>query len=105
MNETEFNTAVEASLLAIEDAVEDLDADIDTENSGGILTLTCPNGSKIIINRQAPTQEIWVAARSGGYHCGRKGESWVCNTTQEELFALLSRVLTEQVGEAVVVRE
>jgi CyaY protein len=98
MTESEFNAAVDVTLIAIEDAVEELDTDIDMENSGGILTLTCPNGSKIIINRQGPTQEIWVAARSGGYHCGWKENNWVCNTTQEALFHLLSRVLSEQTG-------
>ncbi|MDP2228399.1 MAG: iron donor protein CyaY [Moraxellaceae bacterium] len=101
MNETEFNTAVDATLLAIEDAVEALELDIDIETAGGILTLTCPNGSKVIINRQGPTQEIWVAARSGGFHCGRAGESWICNTTKETLPVLLSRVLREQTGEAI----
>ncbi len=101
MTETEFNAAVDATLLAIEDAVDDLEQDVDMENSGGILTLTCPNGSKVIINRQGPTREIWVAARSGGFHCGRMGDDWVCNTTHETLPALLSRVLTEQTGEMV----
>jgi CyaY protein len=101
MTESEFNAAVDATLLAIEDAIDELDTDIDMENSGGILTLTCPNGSKIIINRQGPTQEIWVAARSGGYHCGWKGDNWVCNTTHELLSLLLNRVLSEQVGSTI----
>lgn len=101
MTESEFNAAVDATLLAIEDAIDELDTDIDMENSGGILTLTCPNGSKIIINRQDPTQEIWVAARSGGYHCGWKGDNWVCNTTHELLSLLLNRVLSEQVGSTI----
>ena len=39
----------DATLIAIEDAVETLDLDIDLETSGGILTLTFPNGSKVII--------------------------------------------------------
>lgn len=101
MTETEFNAAVDATLLAIEDAVDGLEQDVDMENSGGILTLTCPNGSKVIINRQGPTREIWVAARSGGFHCGRVDDTWVCNTTRETLPALLSRVLSEQTGESI----
>lgn len=103
MNETEFNTAVDATLLAIEDALDAQDADIDMETSGGILTLTFANGSKVIVNRQAATTEIWVAARSGGFHCGRRDERWVCNTTGEDLAALLSRVCTEQAGERVAI--
>lgn len=101
MNDTDFNTLVDATLLAVEDALEALDLDIDMETSGGILTLTFANGSKVIVNRQGATREIWVAARSGGFHCGRRDDAWVCNTTGETLPALLSRVCTEQAGEAV----
>ena len=51
MNDTDFNTTVDAILLTIEDAIEDLDIDSDLESAGGILTLTFENGSKVIINR------------------------------------------------------
>ncbi|MGH8492729.1 MAG: iron donor protein CyaY [Moraxellaceae bacterium] len=103
MNETEFNQAADATLMAIEEAVEALqdDHDIDFEMSSGILTLTFASGSKVIINRQIATCEIWVAARSGGFHCGRKNDEWFCNTTSENLQALLSRVCSEQSGETV----
>lgn len=104
MNDTDFNTLADATLLAIEDAVEALDLDIDLETSGGILTLTFANGSKVIINRQGATREIWVAARSGGFHCGHRDGGWVCNTTGETLPTLLSRVCSEQAGAAVTVR-
>lgn len=104
MNESEFNQAADATLLAIEEAVEaaleTLDSDIDFETSAGILTLTFENGSKVIINRQVATREIWVAARSGGFHCGRRNDDWFCNTTGETLGTLVSRVCSEQSGKA-----
>ena len=62
------------------------------------LHVTFGNGSKVIVNRQAATGEIWVAARSGGFHCAHRDGSWVCNTTGETLPALLSRVCSEQEG-------
>ncbi len=96
MNDREFNDLVDVALSAIEDVIDDADTDIDIENSAGILTLTLDNGSKVIINRQAATHEIWVAARSGGYHCGWRDDQWQCTTTGETLAALLSRVLAEQ---------
>ena len=98
MNESEFNRAVDVTLLAIEDALDTQDSDIDVETSAGILTLTFGNGSKVIVNRQAATGEIRVAARSGGFHCAHRDGSWVCNTTGETLPALLSRVCSEQEG-------
>lgn len=103
MNESEFNADADATLLAIENALEALqdEHDIDFETSAGILTLTFANGSKVIVNRQVATREIWVAARSGGFHCARRAGDWVCNTTGENLATLLSRVCSEQAGEAV----
>ena len=101
MNETEFNLAVDAILRTIEDAVDALDIDIDVETSTGILTLTFENHSQIIVNRQSATREIWVAARSGGFHCGYQDDDWVCKKTGETLSALLSRVCSEQGGVAI----
>lgn len=102
MNESEFNALAEATLLSIEQQVEDADTELDFEMSAGILTLTAENGSKIIINRQVATQEIWVAARSGGYHLGRMGDGWFCQTTGETLQQLLTRVVVEQGGEKIL---
>ncbi len=98
MTESEFDVLAEATLESIEAQVEDADSDLDFDMSAGILTLEAPDGSKIIINRQLATREIWVAAKSGGYHCGRQGDVWFCNTTGETLQALLSRVIAEQGG-------
>lgn len=104
LSETEFHRLADATLLAIEDAVDALDQDIDIEGTGGILTLTLPNGSKIILNKQPPVRELWVAAKSGGYHCGRELDDWVCRTTGEALAELLARVLGEQLGARVTLR-
>lgn len=101
MNESEFNALAEATLLSIEQQVEDADTELDFEMSSGILTLTAENGSKIIINRQVATLEIWVAARSGGYHLGRQDGVWFCQSTSETLQELLTRVVVEQGGEEI----
>lgn len=98
MSDRDFHDAVDQALAGIEDAIDRADTDIDIEATAGILTLTLDNGSKVIINRQAPTREIWVAARSGGYHCGQSEGQWRCNTTGESLGALLTRVIGEQGG-------
>lgn len=103
MTESEFNDVVDAMLMAIEEAVEDTGAEIDYENVAGILTLMFENGSKVIINRQTPVQQIWVAAKSGGYHCDYDAakDAWFTDSDKEELFALLSRVCSEQSNDTV----
>jgi len=104
MNESEFNTRVDDIITRLEDAIDASGADIDYETAGGILTLGFANGSKIIINRQTPVRQIWVAARSGGYHFDFNPErdAWVRNSDGSELFAALSSYCSEQAGEDIV---
>ena len=68
MTETEFNNIVDATYQLIEDAVDAAEQDLDYENSGGVLTVDCENGSSLIFSRQLATSELWLASRSGGYH-------------------------------------
>ena len=73
--------------------------DIDASRTGGLLELSLPGGSKIVINTQPPLQEIWLAARSGGYHFKWDGAQWVDREGQE-LLARLSSSASEQAGQA-----
>ena len=98
MNESDFHRAVEAVLARIESAAEALDS-LDVELEAGILTLTCADGTRIIVNRQTPNREIWVAARSGGFHFRHEGGEWRDTRSGEELFASLARIVTAQSGE------
>ena len=101
MNESEFNQKIDDLLINIEDAIEASELDIDFETVAGILTLEFTNGSKVIINRQVAMSQLWVAAKSGGFHLSWVNDQWVVSTTKEVLPALLDRVCSEQYGEAV----
>jgi CyaY protein len=108
MTETEFLTLSAAVLTRIEEAIENAgesaDIDIDIERKAdGILELEFANGSKVVVNSQAPMRQIWVAARSGGFHfeAGPAG-GWRDTRSGEDLFATLSRVVSEQSGTAVI---
>ena len=96
MNESEFHQAVDAILARIEAAVEDTELDADLES--GILTIECPDASRIIVNRQTPNREIWVAARSGGFHFAHREGAWRDTRGGEELFASLARIVELQSG-------
>lgn len=103
MNESDFNRLVDAQLLRIEEAIDASGADIDYENAGGILTLHFENGSQIVINRQTPVRQIWVAARSGGFHFAHdeaNGE-WRSDKDGRDLMAALSELVSAQAGEPV----
>lgn len=98
MNESQFNQQLDALFLDVEDALDASGAELDYENSAGVLTITCEDsGTKIILSRQPAISELWIAAKSGGYHLSDHGEDgFVCRVTGETLAELLSRVLTEQ---------
>ena len=100
MDESEFHKRVDAILEAIESAFDDVEVDVDAELNGGILALTFENGSKVIVNRQTPNREIWVAAKSGGFHfrwAEKDGvTAWHDTRSAERLERLLSRVISMQ---------
>ncbi|MCX2779092.1 iron donor protein CyaY [Microbulbifer thermotolerans] len=102
MSQAEYDAAIERTLMAVEDALDNCEWDIDYERAGAVLTLTLEdNGTQVILSRQSANRELWVAAKSGGYHLAFENPGWKCSTTGEDLPALLDRVLTEQQGEPV----
>lgn len=106
MTDLEYMDRAEAVLQAIELACDrindDSDADIDNQRVGGMITLTFANRSQIVINLQKPLQEIWLAARSGGYHYQFDGSQWQDTKGQGEFFAHLTREASAQAGQPLV---
>ncbi len=112
MTDLEFMDRAEQLLLAVEqccDRINDTtEADVDSQRAGGMITLTFPNRTQIIINQQKPLHEIWMAAKSGGYHYrldaaaeGGAGQ-WMDTKGAGEFFAHLSRDASAQSGLALV---
>ena len=76
---------------------EDL-IDIDSQRTGGLLELSFPNGSKIIVNTQPPLHEVWLAARGGGFHYRWVGGRWCDTRDGSEFIAALSSHASLQAG-------
>ena len=96
MDDTSFQAAVDEIFLEIEDRIDELPDDIDVDSSGGVLTLAFLDDSSVILSRQVASHEIWIAARSGGYHLAFDGNNWLCRATGETLTNLVDRVFQEQ---------
>ena len=104
MNESEFHDIADETIASLQEAIDDSGADIDYDEIGGVLTLEFDNGSKIIFSKQPPALQLWMAAKSGGFHFDYEEDShkWVCDSGDgEELYSMLSRLVTEQGGEKV----
>ncbi len=105
MTETEYTRLADDTLRKLEHAIEQADGDFDYEfSAGGILEIEFPNDSVIVVNKQAAAQEIWVAAKSGGFHFRWDGNVWRDTRSNEELFSALSRFASEQSGVAVMLQ-
>ncbi len=99
MNESEFEAMADAELARVEQAFETSGVDVDIEpKPGGVLEIEFADGSKMIINRHGAAREIWVAARSGGFHFRPDGRQWRDTRDRMELYTALSRLASEQSG-------
>lgn len=101
MTESEFLTLADEVLSRIETTLEQItqatDIDIDCTRNGNVLEVEfMHNRSKIIVNSQAPLQEMWVAAKSGGFHYKRENGYWINTRDGSELYASLSTMLSQQ---------
>ncbi len=106
LTDAEYRRRADAVLLAVEAVIDGwLQADIvdiDTQRTGGLLELSFPDGSQIILNTQPPLQELWMAARSGGFHFRHVGGRWLDTRDASEFFAALSDCASRQAGKALV---
>lgn len=101
LSESRYHDLIDATQQAVEDIFDDSDLDLDLENSGGVLTVRFENGTQLILSRQVPIRQLWLAARSGGFHFDYDEESgrWICDSSSEGLGEMLARATLEQAGE------
>lgn len=100
MTESEFNELANAVFARIEQAIDAGSADIECSLNGGVLELEFDDGSKIIINRHTPNREIWLAARSGGFHYSWQNGQWLSRRDNSELFSKLTELVQTGCGAA-----
>jgi CyaY protein len=95
----ELSDAVLARIEATVDRwLQDDVADIDSHRTGGLLELSLPGQSKLIINTQPPLHELWLAARGGGFHFKYVDGTWRDTRDGAEFFARLSEHASAQMG-------
>ena len=106
LTDSEFHRLAHAVLAQVEATVdhwlEDDVIDIDSQRTGGLLELSLPGSSKIIINTQPPLHELWLAARAGGHHYRHVAGQWLDTRDGSEFFAALSQHASAQAGKPLV---
>jgi CyaY protein len=113
LSDTGFYAIAEKTLKAIEisleEAFQESDLDLDISRQGGnVVNIQFEDKSVIVVNTQSPLQEIWVAAKEGGFHYKWSGTLseplWLDTKTGAELFSELSRLASQQAKTTLVVK-
>ncbi len=102
LSDSDYHALTQALLAAIEAQadrwLQDDVIDIDTQRSGGLLELLFPDGSRIVVNTQPPLQEVWLAAKGGGFHFRHHGGRWLDTRDGGDFVAALSLHASRQAG-------
>jgi len=99
MTESEFNELADAVFARIENALDESDAGIDYDSNGSVMEIEFGDGSKLIDNRHVLNREIWLAARSGGFHFAMQDGRWFSQRDGSELFAKLGELVQLGTGQ------
>ncbi|KPU83042.1 frataxin-like protein [Psychromonas sp. PRT-SC03] len=102
MNDNEYLELVEQLYQKIEDCIEESGASVDCDRNAGLLTLEFDNRSKLIINRQQPLQQVWLATIENGHHYDHKDGLWVDDRSGAEFLTFLSKAIYKQSNENIV---
>ena len=100
MNESEFLELADAVFERIQNAIDQQGVDVECTINGAVLDLEFDDGSKVIVNRHAPNQELWIAAKSGGFHFGLRDSQWRNTRDSREFFEHLGELIAVHSGEA-----
>lgn len=101
MTETEYLQQVDEAFERLEEILDEAESDLDYETNGGMMTVSCENGSQIIFTRQPPMKQLWVATRDGGFHFDydSSAQCWVRDSDNTRLADVLTHAFGEQAGE------
>lgn len=101
MNDSQYHQMVDELLINLEELLDDCEVDIDYESASSILTLIFENGTKIIINKQPPLHQVWVATKFNGHHFNYQNGLWIDERGGSEFWQFMDEAATKQAGQPV----
>ena len=101
MNDSQYHQLVDDAFIKLEEALDECEVDIDYESAEGILTLIFVNGSKIILNKQAPLHQLWVATKFNGHHFNYQAGTWIDERTGVEFWSFMNDAASKQAEQTV----
>lgn len=101
MNDSQYHQLVDDAFIKLEEALDECEIDIDYESAEGILTMIFVNGTKIILNKQAPLHQLWVATKFNGHHFNYHNGTWIDERTNVEFWSFMNDAASKQAEQPV----
>ncbi len=105
MKDSQYHQMTDDLLIDIEEMLDECEVDIDYESASSILTMVFINGTKIIINKQPPLQQLWVATKFNGHHFSFQGDQWIDERTGVEFWSFLDAAVSKQAEQAITLKK
>lgn len=99
MTNNEFHQLVDLQLAEIEALLDGCDDFIDYEITGNVMTVEFDDNSQIIINKQEPLKELWLAGKTGAYHFAYINQQWICQKSQQSFMQVFNTACEQQSGQ------
>lgn len=96
-----FDSAANRFLAALTSAFEDALPNAEVDLEGGILTVELEDGGTYVINKHAPTRQIWVSSpASGATHFARDqgSDRWIDTRGGRDLARMLREEIRATTG-------
>lgn len=96
MTEQEYDKLVDNEMIKIYDSLtEKYGEEVDIEKGDGIMKIILVDDTQLIVSRQAPVKQIWLAAKHGGYHFTYENETkkWRDTKTKEDLMFMINETV------------
>ena len=98
MNDSQFHSLAEDAFQRIEDGLESLEIEVDYEHVGSVFYIYLPQNVKLVLNKQEPLHELWLATPENGFHFYYKDDQWLNKRGSDELFTLLTECCSKHLG-------
>lgn len=96
MKDAEYDKLIEDIFLALEDSLDSQEQEFDYDSNGDIFTIIMPNNSKIVLNKQPPLQQLWVATKFNGHHFNYEDGQWIDERTGVEFYSFMDEAVSRQ---------
>ncbi|GAA5187066.1 iron donor protein CyaY [Ferrimonas gelatinilytica] len=100
LDSSTFHQLADDVITRITDAIDDSELELDYDQAGSVLELECIDGTHIILNKQEPLRQLWLATKFGGHHYDFRDGQWIDDRSGDELFSFLSAAVAKQGGES-----